>query len=78
MLTLTPEALITEINFTAAALLGEERGKLLNRRFTRFVAPEDNDLWHRYFLQVLKKDSAHHCELTLQHGDGSRLQVGVG
>jgi len=78
LLTLTPETLIAEINFTAAALLGEERGKLLNRRFTRFVAPEDSDLWHRYFLQVLKKDSAYHCELTLQHVDGSRLQVGVG
>lgn len=78
LLTLTPETLIAEINFTAAALLGEERNKLLNRRFTRFVAPEDSDLWHRYFLQALKKDGAHHCELTLQHGDGSRLQVGVG
>jgi len=38
-LTLTRDALIAEINLTGAALLGEDRNKLINRRFTAFVAP---------------------------------------
>jgi len=78
LLTLTPEAIIAEINFAAAVLLGKERQKLLNRSFEAFVAPEDNDLWRRSFLEALKKDGAHHCELTLRRGGGSRLHVELG
>lgn len=78
LLTLTPESTIAEINFAAAALLGEERKKLLNRRFARFVAPEDGDLWRRHFLEALEKNGAHHCELALRRGDGSCLHAGLG
>lgn len=78
LLTLTPEAIITEINFAAAEMLREERKKLLGRRFEMFVAPEDSDQWHRRFLEALKKDGAHHCELVLRRGDGSHLHAGAG
>jgi PAS domain-containing protein len=40
-LTLSREALISEINLTGATLLGKERRKLLHHRFADFVAPED-------------------------------------
>jgi len=70
-LTLTPEAMISKINLTGAALLGEERKKLLDRRFERFIVPEDRDRWHVYFMQVLEKSGAHGCELEFQRGDGS-------
>lgn len=78
LLTLTPEAIIAEINLAAAELLGGERNGLLNCRFEQFIAPEGNDRWHRHFLEALEKDGAHHCELALQRGDGSRLHVGLG
>lgn len=78
LLTLTPEAVITEINFAAAEMLKEERKKLLGRRFEMFVASEDRDQWHRRFLEALKKDGVHHCELVLRRGDGSHLYVGAG
>ena len=38
-LTLTDRGLIADINRTGAALLGAERGKLLQQPFARFVSP---------------------------------------
>ena len=74
-LTLTPEGLIVEINLTAAALLGLERTKLLQRRFARFVTSNDKDRWHRHFINVLRHNRQHQCELLLQRNDGSRFEV---
>ena len=74
-ITLSREALITEINLTGATLLGEERRKLLRQRFAGFVAPEDRDLWHRHFMAVMQHNSKRICELKIQRGDGSRLHV---
>ncbi|PUA17136.1 EAL domain-containing protein [Glaciimonas sp. PCH181] len=74
-LTITPEGMIVEINLTAAALLGVERTKLLQRRFTRFIASDDKDRWHRHFINVLRHNRQHQCELLLQRNDGSQLDV---
>ncbi|MDP2783355.1 MAG: EAL domain-containing protein [Sulfurimicrobium sp.] len=70
-LTLTANALISEINLTGAAMLGEERKKLIHRRFARFVATEDSERWHRNFLRVALHGDNQGCEVTLQRGDGT-------
>jgi PAS domain S-box-containing protein len=83
-LTLDANGMIKEANLTCAALLGEYRKSLLNRRFASFVAPEDDDLWHRHFIRLVQdgeqtrpETTAAHgkatCELTLQRGDGGRF-----
>jgi two-component system sensor kinase FixL len=74
-LTLSRDALITEINLTGATLLGAERSKLVNRRFAQFVASGDLDLWQRHFMAVLRHDSKQSCELEVLRGDGSRMYV---
>ena len=74
-LTLTGEALISEVNLTGAMLLGEERKKMLRRRFARFVAPEDRDRYHRLFVGVMQHDERQACELALQRGDGSMFHA---
>ncbi len=74
-ITLSHEALITEINLTGARLLGKERSNLVNRRFAQFVAPEDSDRWHRHFMAVLQHDSKQSYELEILRDDGSRLHV---
>lgn len=71
--TLNRNGMIDEVNLTGAALLGVERNKLLERHFVGFVAPEDSDQWHHYFLNVLQHDGSRNCELVLQRGDGSRF-----
>lgn len=54
-LTLDKSTQITNINLTGAALLGQERRRLVNRRFAIFVVPEDRDLWHLHFTTVMKR-----------------------
>ncbi len=72
-LTLTCDGFISEINLTGAALLREERSKLVGCRFAPFVAPEDGDLWHRHILRAKNKGVKQSCELTLKRKDGSVL-----
>ncbi|MGZ5018649.1 MAG: PAS domain-containing protein [Methylobacter sp.] len=73
--TLTCDGLITEINLTAAGLLGVDRCKLLNRRFAAFVTPQDGDLWHLFFVGVLKHNNRQNIELTLKRNDGIEFPV---
>lgn len=73
--TLNRDGLIAEANLPAAALLGVERNKLINRRFARWVAPRDGDRWHLYFQRVLQQNAHQVCELSLQRGDGTFLDA---
>ena len=70
-LTLGAEGLIEEINLTGATLLGRERKKLLQRRFTSLVIAEDKDRCIRHFLDVKQGDGQGKVELALQRGDGT-------
>ena len=54
-LTLTREALVSEINLTGCIMLGVERHQLINRRFSKFVAPQDRDRWHRLFMNLMER-----------------------
>ncbi len=74
-LTLNRAGMITEANLSGAALLGVERKKLLNRRFSHFVISENHDQWDRHFQNGLQSDGRQNCELALQRLDGSRLHV---
>lgn len=74
-ITFANNELIEDINITGAALLGEERDKLMNRRFDAFVAPGEIDKWHRHFMSVRQGDDKQSCELTLLRNDGSCLDV---
>lgn len=70
-LTLTPTGIITGINLTGAGLLGEERTKLLRRRFARFIDPGDRDKWDRLFFQILRQPVKHSCDVRFRRSDGS-------
>jgi diguanylate cyclase (GGDEF)-like protein/PAS domain S-box-containing protein len=74
-ITLGSDARIEEVNLTGAGLLGEERGKLLHKRFDAFVAPENIKDWTEYFITVLQQDDKLTCELAIVHEDKSRCQV---
>jgi diguanylate cyclase (GGDEF)-like protein/PAS domain S-box-containing protein len=74
-ITIGREALIEEINLAGAALLGEERSKLLHRRFSTFISPVDRDHWYQYFTSVLQRDVKLTCELTIVQANGASLSV---
>jgi PAS domain S-box-containing protein len=74
-ITLSQTGQITEINLTGAALLGEDRKKLLQRRFNKYVAQEEHGRWQRYFLNALKHGEKQCCELKGCKKDGSIFYV---
>jgi PAS domain S-box-containing protein len=70
-ITLSQAGHITEINLTGEKLLGEDRKKLLRRRFSSYVLPEDQDQWNRCFEHLLKHGGTKSCELRSHRGDGT-------
>jgi PAS domain S-box-containing protein len=76
-LTLSGEGLIESINLSGTVLLGMERSKLMQRRFSQFVTPEDRERWHRFFAGLLQQDDKRDCELLLQRDDATRFSVRV-
>jgi len=70
-LTLTDAGLIAEVNLTGAEMLGEDRRNLLQRRFARFVLPEEMENWQRHFLYALAHGEKQTCELSLKRSDGT-------
>jgi diguanylate cyclase (GGDEF)-like protein len=55
----------------APALLGEDRQRLLKRRFTRFVAPDDLDRWRGLFFGALQGWERSSLDLAMRRGDGT-------
>ena len=74
-LTLTSESLIAEINLCGAALLGEERSKLIHRCFAHFVTGDDRNRWSQDFLRVMLRGDKERCEAVLQRADGSHFHA---
>ncbi len=74
-LTLSNKGLITEINSTAAGLLGLERNKSLHRLFAAFVSADDGDRWHHFFSDVMKHTQRKNTRLTLKRSDGVMFSV---
>lgn len=74
-LTLSRDGQITSINLTGATLLGEERRKLLQRRFSTFVVSEEQDGWHRHFMTAFQHGGKQTCELRIQRSDGAVFTV---
>jgi PAS domain S-box-containing protein len=60
---------ITGVNLAGAQLLKEPRSKLINTRFTRFIASGETDRFHFYFKQVSSSDHKLVLELEMQRTD---------
>ena len=74
-ITINREGLISEINLTGSALLGVDRTKLINRRFSKFVAPQDRDLWHRLFMNMMQHPNRR--EARILPGDDTCRRIPV-
>ena len=45
--------MITETNLKRAAFLAVDRAKLINQRFSKYIAEQDQDRWYRLFLNIM-------------------------
>jgi PAS domain S-box-containing protein len=64
---------VLEANVAAAKMLKTTRNELIKARFTDFVAPEYQDIFHQYISQILKKGSPEQSELEIQQKGGERF-----
>ena len=76
-LTVSEKGLIRQANLTAADILGVERGKLVNRRFSEFVLAEDEDTYYRHRRELERTGLQQSCELRLQPKDGDPIWVEI-
>ncbi len=78
-LTLSEQGLILEANLTAATLLGMERSRLVKQPISRFIFPEDQDLYYLCRNQLFETGAPQVCELRLARArkDGDLMWVHV-
>ncbi|MGJ0483840.1 MAG: PAS domain S-box protein [Methylomicrobium sp.] len=69
--TITWGGVILEGNLTGANLLEVSRTKLLNRLFAQFIAEQEKDHWHRFFIQARQNPDKQTCETQIQRADGA-------
>jgi PAS domain S-box-containing protein len=77
LLTINEKDSIVEVNQTCSTLLGVERSKLVRTRFSKFVAPEDQEHWHRFILNVLQQEGKQYCTLLLNCRGGSMFPARI-
>ncbi len=80
-LTVSEAGMILEANLRAATLLGVARDTLLRQPLSRFILPEDQDIFYCQRRQLLVTGEAQVCELRLAPENGeqflARLEVVV-
>lgn len=74
-ITINRDGMINAINLTGAVLLAAERAKLINQRFSSFVAHTDRDHWHRQFMNMMEHDRFEPQKIRLKmiRADGSQF-----
>ena len=67
--TVSEKGLILEANLTAATLLGAARGALIKQRLTRFILPEDQDIYYRHRKLLFETGAPQVCEMRMVRAD---------
>ncbi|MHB1024256.1 MAG: PAS domain-containing hybrid sensor histidine kinase/response regulator [Desulfobacteria bacterium] len=79
--TVSEKGSILEANLRGADLLGVERDLLVRQPLTRYIVPEDQDIYYLHRKRVLETGARQGCELRMCHRDGSpfwaRLEAGA-
>ena len=76
-LTFNDRGLVTDVNFTAARLLGIEKKLLINGPLSSFVPREYQGLFHLHLGEVLKSAAKQVCELVMKKRDGTRFDARI-
>jgi PAS domain S-box-containing protein len=75
--TLNEQGLILEVNLTAATLLGVVRGALVKKLLTKFIFPEDQDIYYRHRKLLFETGAPQVCELRLVKKDADPFWVRI-
>ena len=73
--TLSEKGLILEANVRTAAMLGMNRSALVKQPFTRFILPEDQDIYYQKRKTLLATGKPQAWEMRMLHSDGSTFRA---
>jgi PAS domain S-box-containing protein len=76
-LTLDRTAAVRQVNLTAARLLGIERSRLVDRRFSLFVAERDRGAFSDFLQTAFASEAKACCEVALCQADSRPLVVEI-
>lgn len=76
-ITLNRENMIYEINLTGCSMLGVIRTEIIKRRFTNWIAPHEQNRWHRFFLGLMLQnvDGKQSIDIEMLREDGSNFHA---
>ncbi|MHB8056964.1 MAG: PAS domain-containing hybrid sensor histidine kinase/response regulator [Desulfuromonadaceae bacterium] len=72
-LTLSEQGLVLEVNLAAAGMLGDVRTKILKKPISRFIYPEDQDMYYLHRKQLFEVHDVQTWEMRLVRSDGSHF-----
>lgn len=72
-ITVSDKGLLLEANLTVATLMGVTRAALVRQPLTRFILPEDQDIFYRHRKQLLETGTPQKCELRMLRQDGTQF-----
>jgi PAS domain S-box-containing protein len=75
--TLSKKGLVLTANLTAATMLGVERNHLVKTPVSRYIVPDDQDIFYRCRNEVTKTRERELCEIRMLRPDRSPLRVQV-
>jgi PAS domain S-box-containing protein len=70
---ISDKGLILDANLMSATMLGMERGKLTGRRFSEFIAKDDQDVFYLHRQKLFETETKQVCELKLAKKDGAEF-----
>ncbi len=76
-ISLSNEGTITDLNFSAATMLGKDRKHLKNTRFGLYVHPESIELYNQALENAFINKSKKTCELFLLLGNDTKICVHI-
>jgi PAS domain S-box-containing protein len=76
-LTINEKGLIHTANLTAATQLGVERYMLEKKPFTRYIVPEDQDIFYHCRNELVRTKMRQLCELRMLHAGDSPFRVQI-
>ena len=76
-LTLNEKGIITEVNLTAANLLGTTKSSILNKPFANYILNEDQDKYHLHNIRMIESEVKQQIELRLRRGKESNFWARV-
>ena len=73
--TLSAKGDIEEANLTAATLLGVSRNQLVGQPLSRFIVPEDQDIYYHHRRRLLATNEQHVCTVRMWRSSTAPIWV---